>query len=138
MQMPEEWGDRLSRSMRINPLSSVLREEETTKALKALQCKSSGQAGVNSIQCLQGKVLPCVLGGHCQQLCHCLFNPSCCWLTFFPALPRVPLAFIPHVSEKKQLDTQEGIEGDALCQQDSQAQHSHGQHVHSLPFRISC
>lgn len=39
-------------------------------------------------------------------------------------------------SEKKQLDTQEGVEGDALCQQDSQAQHSHGQHVHSVPFRI--
>lgn len=39
-------------------------------------------------------------------------------------------------SEKKQLDTHEGIEGDALCQQDSQTQHSHGQHVHSLPFRI--
>lgn len=97
MQMPEEWGDLLSRRMRINPLSSVLREEETAKALKALQCKSSGQAGVSSIQCLQGKVLPCVLGGHCQQLCHCWFNPLCCWFTFFPALLRVPLAFILHV-----------------------------------------
>lgn len=91
-------------------------------------------------------------------------SPLCCWFTFFPALLRVPLAFIPHdwkskggvktafneigpgnpcliavsslTSEKKQLDTHEGVDGDALCQQDSQTQHSHGQHVHSLPFSI--
>lgn len=75
MQMPEEWGDLLSRRMRINPLSSVGRGEETAKALKGLQCKSAGQAGVNSIQCLQGKVLPWVLGVLRQQLCPCFFKP---------------------------------------------------------------
>lgn len=40
------------------------------------------------------------------------------------------------ISEEKQLDTHDCIEGDAFCQQDSQPQNSHEQHIHFLHFDI--
>lgn len=37
-------------------------------------------------------------------------------------------------SQEKQLDSHEGVKGDAFCQQDSQAQRGHEQHVRSPCF----
>ena len=119
---------------------------------------------MSSVQWLQGKVLPCVLAALCQLLWPCFFQPlvvllhvlscsssgsSCLhspgleeqsgvettWNEIVPG-KQCLVAESSLSSEQKQLDTHEGVEGDALCQQDSQSQHSHGQHVHSLPFSI--